>query len=1276
MTETNTQIREIPYNHTSYSDREVVIRLLDEESWNIIVGLRQKRKTGRSARMLFEVLGDIWAVMRNPYLIDDLIKHPKRRKALIEEMNYRIDEISKRRDNNQNVEILIEKVSIAVNQFDLSFKETTKKRQQILSKLSQYTKSENILFDGLSRVSHVTDATDWRVEYPFVVICPDHENEIAPIVRSLIELDISIVPRSGGTGYTGGAVPLDAMSAVINTEKLDLFGPVELKTLPGLEGTHPVIHAGAGVVTRRVEEAAARAGYVFAVDPTSADASCIGGNVAMNAGGKKAVLWGTTLDNLAYWKMVDPSGKWKLIERVKHNFGKIHDQEVAIFDVHTLADDGLTIVNTERLEVPGQKFRKIGLGKDVTDKFLSGVPGVQKEGTDGIITSAGFILHTNPEYIRTVCMEFFGTVTNSTPSIVEVRDYILSHPTVDLAGLEHLDWRYVRAVGYSTKAPGRGRPKMVLLADIVSNNEEDLDAAAKHIVELANARDGEGFIAVTPEARKAFWLDRSRTAAIAKHTNAFKINEDVVIPLDKLGEYSDEIERINIELSFRNKLKLCAELKEYLAKKLPVDRLDTGLSSRDILGNRAQNALQHVTKIEERWQWMLDNLDQPVSELLARYPDTPFEKKIDNPDEETVFTSMRDFKLRVSVKKDILEPLDAIFSSKNDTTIREQLKALHHKVARSRVFVALHMHAGDGNVHTNIPVNSDDYEMLHTAHEMVDRIMRIARNLNGVISGEHGIGITKIDYLTDEEMQPFWEYKQKVDPNQYFNRGKLMRGSNLDMAYTPSFELLSEETLIFEQSSIGEISNMVKDCLRCGKCKPVCSTHVPRANLLYSPRNKVLALGLLTEAFLYEEQTRRGVSLDHFSELGNVADHCTICHRCFKPCPVNIDFGDVSIAVKSFLNKTGKHKAAPGTRLGMKFLNAQDPTTIKFLKTQVSLGFKAQNFAYRSAQASMGPAIKEQKLHPSPTIEKPSIKEQVVHFINRPLPLNVPAKTMRAMLSIEDNKMIPIIRNPELADDVEAVFYFPGCGSERLFSQIGLATQAMLWHVGVQTILPPGYLCCGYPQNAGGLIEKSNQMITDNRVLFHRMANTLNYLDIKTVIVSCGTCYDQLEDYHFEKIFPDCRMIDIHEYLLEKGVHLDEVTGQKYLYHDPCHSPMKTTQPIKIVNQLMGQDVVLSDRCCGESGLFAVNRPDVATQVKFRKQEEIEKNLATLPAEDKKKILTSCPACLQGLSRYEDDNSLPADYIIIELAKSILGENWAENYVKQALNNGIERVRL
>ncbi len=99
------------------------------------------------------------------------------------------------------------------------------------------------------------------------------------------------------------------------------------------------------------------------------------------------------------------------------------------------------------------------------------------------------------------------------------------------------------------------------------------------------------------------------------------------------------------------------------------------------------------------------------------------------------------------------------------------------------------------------------------------------------------------------------------------------------MAYTPSFNLLGHESIIMQNSEAKQISDEIKTCLRCGKCKPVCTTHVPDANLLYSPRNKIIAVSLLLEAFLYEEQTRRGLSQKHFVEFADLADHCTICQN-------------------------------------------------------------------------------------------------------------------------------------------------------------------------------------------------------------------------------------------------------------------------------------------------------------------------------------------------------------------------------------------------------------
>jgi Fe-S oxidoreductase len=287
-------------------------------------------------------------------------------------------------------------------------------------------------------------------------------------------------------------------------------------------------------------------------------------------------------------------------------------------------------------------------------------------------------------------------------------------------------------------------------------------------------------------------------------------------------------------------------------------------------------------------------------------------------------------------------------------------------------------------------------------------------------------------------------------------------------------------------------------------------------------------------------------------------------------------------------------------------------------------------------------------------VGKAPIQEQVIHFINKKMPGNLPKKTARALLDIEDSSIVPIIRNPLTTSvDSEAVFYFPGCGSERLFSQGGLATQAMLWHTGVQTVLPPGYLCCGYPQRGSGDFDQAEKMITDNRVLFHRVANTLNYLDIKTVVVSCGTCYDQLAGYEFEKIFPGCRIIDIHEFLMEKGVRLEGVVGTRYMYHDPCHSPMKLQDPLKTVNQLVQtidlQEIKKNDKCCGESGTLGVTRPDIATQIRFKKESEMKKAADELQKDftGEVKVLTSCPSCLQGLSRFDEDSGTKADYIVV-----------------------------
>ena len=223
------------------------------------------------------------------------------------------------------------------------------------------------------------------------------------------------------------------------------------------------------------------------------------------------------------------------------------------------------------------------------------------------------------------------------------------------------------------------------------------------------------------EARKRFWLDRARTAAIARHTNAFKINEDVVIPLERLGEYSDGIERINIELSLKNKIRLMDALEAFFSGELPLHQEAEQVSPQELLGSRVEQALALVRAMRARGgsgcstTWM---------RRQRRFPRQPAPQ----PDQQRrVFDVLQDGTLRVSWKRRCASRCSSCSPAARSSRSAGSSRRSIERVLKSRVFVALHMHAGDGNVHTNIPVNSDDYAMLQEANQVVARVMRWPR---------------------------------------------------------------------------------------------------------------------------------------------------------------------------------------------------------------------------------------------------------------------------------------------------------------------------------------------------------------------------------------------------------------------------------------------------------------------------------------------------------------------------------------------------------------------
>ena len=343
-----------------------------------------------------------------------------------------------------------------------------------------------------------------------------------------------------------------------------------------------------------------------------------------------------------------------------------------------------------------------------------------------------------------------------------------------------------------------------------------------------------------------------------------------------------------------------------------------------------------VAAVRARWQDLLDSLDATFRDAAG-----PLESSCRGRRE-----------LQAPLEDDLRRPrLRAGAGARATRSTRE--------VLRGRVFVALHMHAGDGNVHTNIPVNSDDYEMLQEANAAVARD-------HGARARARRRDLGRARHRHHQARVPDRRRARAVRRLQAARRSARAASTAASCcatprclptspnAYTPSFSLIGHESLILEQSEIGAIADSIKDCLRCGKCKPVCATHVPRANLLYSPRNKILATSLLIEAFLYEEQTRRGVSLRHFDEFGDVADHCTVCHKCVNPCPVDIDFGDVSIAMRNLLRARGQAQVQ-SRHGGVDALPERDRSRddqARARRVMIDVGYRAQRLAYALAKTA------------------------------------------------------------------------------------------------------------------------------------------------------------------------------------------------------------------------------------------------------------------------------------------------------------------------------------
>jgi FAD/FMN-containing dehydrogenase/Fe-S oxidoreductase len=1233
MKRKDSRYREIPYNYTSFSDKEIILNYFDDETWQQIEELRSQRKTGRSAKLLFEIIGDIFIIERNPYLFDDFLDNQSRFTKLKNLHEKRLTAIRKSSESNPLANDLLAKTQKLDHDFFESFGKTKAQRLKVLALLITAVSYKNIKFSPFHRVLHATDATDWRVQYPFMVVYPDSANEIPRLITLAAELGLHIIPRGGGTGLTGGAVPIKQNTMVINTEKLNAISGIEYINESGIE--IPVISAEAGVVTDKIIEHCENQGFVFATDPTSAWASTIGGNIAENAGGKKCVMWGTAIDNIYSYTLAAPNGDLVEVKRVNHPYRKIHPGDLVNFEIKRYRNK--KEIDTQTIALSGTDIRKKGLGKDITNKKLNGLPGIQKEGGDGIITSARFVLYRPFKYCTTLCVEFFGNnMLNASKAIVAINADYAQNPDVFLTALEHFDEKYVRAINYRNKSYRNEIPKAVLLIDIESDNEAALKAACERTGKIIPPYNAEGTFAKDSKERIVFWNDRKHLGAIAKHTNAFKLNEDVVIPIEKLPEFADFIELLNYEYLFANYLNTMIRLSEWLDVIRKTDNADASVDRLNLFAGTLDNVKADYAG------------NHAALLALRKNPESRTGSS------NTILHQLQNDELKINFEKDVVQKFSSVFHGYD--SLLAEFDAITSDEKNRCIIIATHMHAGDGNIHVNIPVHSSDYQMMIEADEAASLAMKEAVRIGGVVSGEHGIGLTKLKFIDKEILNQYQEYKKSADPDNIFNPGKLDSRFPLHSVYTPSFNLLECEAIILESTDLEKLNTNIASCVRCGKCKGVCNTHYPAANMHYNPRNKILAVGLITEAILFSAQTLDMKSFTHFTKLREIADNCTVCHKCQVPCPVKIDFGNVSLNIREQLVHRKKTGLKIFTSAALFYLGRKKYFANKLFRIGLlQWGYTAQRMA--------ATVYKPVSQYISFTLPR------AAEMLRTPFPRSG-AKSIRETFKLKNPDTFYSFENPD-KPILKSVVYFPGCGSERMFPEISMATVAMLYNAGVRIVIPHEFLCCGYPFLANGKTGQADLKSYENRVLFHRIADAAGYMNIDAVVVSCGTCHEMLDKYELQNIFSGAALMDVNEYIAKEGLYASvNPAMQRPLYHQPCHNPLKHFGEDKTFRKLYGNTPVLVPDCCGEAGTLALSRPDITSKMRERKSN----NVAEYDKGKDIEILTTCPSCVLGLSKLGNGRKVNGKSLIVFNAENFIGKDWKKQFVHSIKKNGVERI--
>ncbi|RAX57446.1 glycolate oxidase subunit GlcD [Helicobacter monodelphidis] len=357
--------------------------------------------------------------------------------------------------------------------------------EQHIKALKAIVGEENCYDDIAHKLAYSYDATRNRYE-PDAVIFPRDEQDVSQILAYCNTHRITITPRGAGSGFTGGALPINGGIILALEKHMNKILEIDMENM--LARVQP------GVVNKKFQQAVEEVGLFYPPDPASEEYSTLGGNVSENAGGMRAAKYGITKDFVMALRAVLPSGE---------------------------------IIRAGKKTI-----------KDVAGYNVAGIL-IASEGTLAVITEITLKLLSKPK-LRQSAMGVFPTIQAAMNAV-----YKTMSAGVTPVAMEFLDNLSIRAV---EERFHKGLPKnagAILITDVDGNLPEEIDYAINKIQEKFYENGCTEFKKATTDSEIAdLWFARRNASQSITIYGSKKLNEDITVPRSKLPELLERIEQI------------------------------------------------------------------------------------------------------------------------------------------------------------------------------------------------------------------------------------------------------------------------------------------------------------------------------------------------------------------------------------------------------------------------------------------------------------------------------------------------------------------------------------------------------------------------------------------------------------------------------------------------------------------------------------------------------------------------------------------------------------